>query len=204
MTACSSPTPPPPTATLLPTDTPLPPPTETPLPPTATFTPAPTETATPVPFTPTWTFTPVPSATLTKIAFEDAIWVYYIAPADKGGGCGEEAVPFSIGLPKTGLVANDAAEAIRRLLSYRNPTFGNYFNPIGYSAISLNSVEFDAGTGNLTVMMNGTYTPPEGGCDASHVKMQVFRTARQFKEVKGTDIMMNGVAFNDILARKQK
>lgn len=194
-------TPVPPTATFTavpPTETPTLTPTETPIPPTETPTALPTDPPTETP-----TEEPTPTHTPPPVAFKDAIWVYYIE-LETGGpdGCGDTAVPFSINLPKTGNIENDVTNAMRALLSYRGLNFGDYYNPLAHAEMSLSSVDFNEKTGNLTVEMSGAYPSSRDKCDNSRVRAQVFKTVRQFKEVSGTDIRLNGNSFGDRVANK--
>lgn len=177
--------------------------TETNSPPTATEMPIqqPTDTPTPTELPPTATMTPEPTVTPQPVAFRDAIWVYYI-DLDTGGpdGCGDTAVPVSIGLPRTGNVAQDVEAALRNLFSYKRPDFGPLYNPIYLSNITLNSVTFNDSTGILNVNMTGTYVHSKDSCDNTRVKNQVLRTVMQFPQVKGKNLEFNGGSFGDYVA----
>jgi len=190
------------------TQTPVPSPTatETALPPTETQIPTaqPTDTPVPTELPPTDTDTPAPSATSQPLAFKDAIWVYYIE-LDTGGsdGCGDTAVPVSIGLPRTGNVAQDVETALRNLLSYKRPDFGPLYNPIYLSNITLNSVTFNESTGYLSVIMTGTYVHTKDSCDNTRVKNQMLRTVMQFPQIKGKNLEFNGGSFGDYVANSR-
>jgi hypothetical protein len=190
------------------TQTPVPSPTttETALPPTETQIPTaqPTDTPVPTELPPTDTETPAPSATSQPLAFKDAIWVYYIE-LDTGGsdGCGDTAVPVSIGLPRTGNVAQDVETALRNLLSYKRPDFGPLYNPIYLSNITLNSVTFNESTGYLSVIMTGTYVHTKDSCDNTRVKNQMLRTVMQFPQIKGKNLEFNGGSFGDYVANSR-
>jgi len=190
------------------TQTQLPSPTlmETALPATATQTPTvqPTDTSVPTELPATVTATPEPTATNQPLAFNDAIWVYYIE-LDTGGpdGCGDTAVPVSIGLPRTGNVAQDVEAALRNLLSYKRPDFGPLYNPIYLSNITLNSVTFNESTGILNVNMTGTYVRSKDSCDNTRVKNQMLRTVMQFPQIKGKNLEFNGGSFGDYVANSK-
>ena len=195
---------------LAPTETltPLPSPTmtETALPATATQIPTMQSTDTPLPTEAlaTITSTPEPTATNQPLAFNDAIWVYYIE-LDTGGpdGCGDTAVPVSIGLPRTGNVAQDVETALRNLLSYKRPDFGPLYNPIYLSNITLNSVTFNESTAFLNVNMTGTYVRSKDSCDNTRVKNQMLRTVMQFPQIKGKNLEFNGGSFGDYVANSK-
>ena len=190
------------------TQTPLPSPvmTETNLPPTATQMPTiqPTDTPAPTELPATDTITTEPTATNQPLAFKDAIWVYYIE-LDTGGpdGCGDTAVPVSIGLPRTGNVVQDVEAALRNLLSYKRPDFGPLYNPIYLSNITLNSVTFNDSTGILNVNMTGTYVRSKDSCDNTRVKNQMLRTVMQFPQIKGKNLEFNGGSFGDYVANSK-
>lgn len=192
-----------PTVTPTPTETPLP--TETPtLTPTATltFTPPPTATDTPVP-TDTLVPTIPPSPTVTqeptKIPFNESVWIYYIEMIDEKN-CEGKPVAISINIPRTGDVVTDVSNALRALLGYHGQWWGELYNPLAPAVLTVENVEFNPGSGNLTVAMSGAYQSSRNSCDNRLARDQFWSTVRQFKEVKGTDITLNGGSFGDRLA----
>lgn len=180
--------------------------TETTLPATATQLPTaqPTDTPAPTAMPATDTSTPEPTVTNQPLAFKDAIWVYYIELGTGGpDGCGDTAVPVSIGLPRTGNVAQDVEAALRNLLSYKRPDFGPLYNPIYLSNITLNSVTYNDSTGILNVNMTGTYVRSKDSCDNTRVKNQMLHTVMQFSQIKGKNLEFNGGSFGDYVANSR-
>lgn len=219
LTACSAPTqaPPtptitsiPPTATMLPpTDTPLP--TETPLPPTNTPSPTPTKapptstaTETAIPSdTPTASPTIVPTsstaqaASLLSAASKDIVWIYFIQQGTGGPICGDTAVPVGSGVEQSGDIEEDLDKALSVLFSYNDDNVGGLYNPLSKSNLRVNGVNFNSDNGLMTVDLSGTYKPTGDKCDNTRVKAQVWQTIRQWREVKATNIYLNGIPFGD-------
>lgn len=181
------------TPTDIPTETPQPSatPTETPLPsatPTETLTPTPTDT-------PTATLPPpTPSG-------EDAIYIYYVQ-LDNGGpvGCGDTAIKINTGQWRTGDVAQDVKTALQRLFSSRYQYYGNLYNGLYASNISVDTVSFKAFDGVVSIRLSGTYGRTDDRCDNSRSRAQIWSTIRQFSGVKTIDILLNGNLLGDILA----
>lgn len=200
-TFLASPTPIPPTAT--PTDTPIPPtstPTETPVPPTATpsATPPPTETPT-ITFTPTATDTPVPTETPSG---EDAIYIFYIQKPE-GKGCGGTAVPVNTGLRRTDNPLENVRLALSRLFSFHTLEWGNLYNPLALSSISVADVYM---TGNeLTIQLTGDLVRTGDPCDNSRMRNQIWSTMRQFPEFRRGHInaFFNTSLLGDLLEGKK-
>lgn len=200
----------PPTATMLPpTDTPLP--TETPLPPTDTPSPTPTEapptltaTETVIPSdTPTASPTMVPTSSAAQAgsqlpaASRDIVWIYFIQQGTGGPICGDTAVPVGSGVEQSGDIEEDLAKALKNLFSYEDDFVGGLYNPLSKSNLRVNGVDFDSDNGLITVDFTGTYKPTGDKCDNTRVKAQVWQTIRQWREVKATNIYLNGIPFGD-------
>ena len=205
LAGCAAETPPPPTATLpLPSAT-LPPPTATyTQTPTETLVPTSTSTETPLP---TDTTTPTPSDTPTATlppptpSGEDAIYIYYIQlDTDGPVGCGDSAIKINTGQWRTGDIAQDTAAALKRLFASRYQYYGNLYNGIYASNISVDSVTFKSFTGEISIRLSGTYGRTEDRCDNSRSRAQIWSTIRQFADVKTIDILLNGNLLGDILA----
>lgn len=196
--------PPTPTVSPLPPSPTLAPPT--PQPPTPTFTEAPT-TATST-HTPSPTATETPTATPTAVvaipassgwgASGSALLIYYIK-LDTGGdvGCGDSAVGLSTGNKRSGDIAGDVKLALQKLLANKNKYSGEFYNPVSLSNISVESVEYNGKTGLITVHLRGTYIRSGDDCDNTRVKAQVWNTIRQFRDIKMTNIYLNGGPFGD-------
>lgn len=198
-----------PTATLLePSPTPVQP-SQTPTDiPTATPQPTATPTETPLPSaTPTETLTPTPTDTATATlppptpSGEDAIYIYYIQ-LDNGGpvGCGDTAIKVNTGQWRTGDVAQDVKTALQRLFASRYQNYGNLYNSLYASNISVDSVTFKASDGVVSIRLSGTYGRTGDRCDNSRSRAQIWSTIRQFSGVKTIDILLNGNLLGDILA----
>lgn len=203
-------------ATLLPTNTS----TATSLPPTATLTEVPsTETPTAVPSdtavplpTNTPTTTPTETATPTVTANPDSssgsglggvgtVLIYYIHQGTGGPVCGTDSVVgVGSGVKGSGDVARDVKEALKKLFSYKNKKVGELFNPLHRSNIKVQAVEFNPGSGLISVHLTGSYKPTGNDCDNTRVKAQVWTTVRQFSAVKATNIFLNGIPFGDRLS----
>ena len=205
LAGCASSTPLLPTATQpLPSPT-LPPPTATQtLTPTETLTPSPTPTET---LLPTDTLTPTPSETPTATlppptpSGEDAIYIYYIQLDTEGPvGCGDSVIKINTGQWRTGDIAQDTATALKRLFTSRYQYYGNLYNALYASNISVDSVTFKSFTGEISIRLSGTYGRTEDRCDNSRSRAQIWTTIRQFSDVKTIDILLNGNLLGDILA----
>ena len=205
LVGCAGETPPPPTAT-------QPLPSATLPPPTATFTQTPTDTLVPTSTStetplPTDTLTPTPSDTPTATlppptpSGEDAIYIYYIQlDTDGPVGCGDSAIKINTGQWRTGDIAQDTATALKRLFASRYQYYGNLYNGIYASNISVDSVTFKSYTGEISIRLSGTYGRTEDRCDNSRSRAQIWSTIRQFSDVKTIDILLNDNLLGDILA----
>lgn len=185
-----------PTNTLLPpTDTPVP--TRTPLPPTATPTTAvPTDT-------PTETATASPTVVVTQAGASlpsgsrDSVKIFFILQNTDGPICGDTAVSVNSGIKRSGSISKDTAEALKQLFSYKSEYVGNLYNPLFRFKFRVNSVEFDDDDGLITVELTGHYEQPKDKCDNTRVKAQIWQTVRQWRDVKATNIYLNGIPFGD-------
>jgi hypothetical protein len=105
------------------------------------------------------------------------VWIYFIQPDTGGPICGDTAVGVSSGVPRSGDIADDTAAALR-----------------------VNNVSFNDGNGLITVNLSGTYKPSGDDCDNTRVKAQIWQTIRQWRQVKATNIYLNGIPFGDRLS----
>jgi hypothetical protein len=184
-TPTSTNTPEPPTATPIPTDTPVPTPTVEPtLPPTNT--PFPT-----LPPPPTLTNTP---------SGQKAIYIYYIQKKTGGNvACGDTLVPLTVNLYRTASVEEDIERALNTLFSFHSAEFGELYNPLYLSKLSVVSVEFDAG-GKTVVNLQGDIKLSDDKCDSSRIFAQLVATIRQFPLVVGNpSIHLNGAGIKNFL-----
>ncbi|MDD5469065.1 MAG: GerMN domain-containing protein, partial [Anaerolineales bacterium] len=172
-----------PTPTPIPTNTPEPPtptsiPTDTPVP-TATIVPTLPPTNTPFP-----TFPPQPSATNTPTN-QKPIYIYFIQK--KTGGtvaCGDSLVALTSGQYRTDKLEPDIETALRQLFIWHQANFGELYNALYLSNLSVVEVEIDAG-GKIVVDLSGEVEVSEDKCDKSRIFAQIVATIRQFPGVSG-------------------
>ncbi len=184
--------------------------------PTASLTPTlentPTQTSTPEPSAiPSPTATIMPSETITPTATaapptpsgEDAIYIFMVQ-SDSGGtvACGDSLVSINTGVWRTGDVESDVRTALQRLFVKQQYIAGLY-NHAYLSNIQVDSVNFKAFQGILSIRLSGTYVRTGDRCDDRRVREQVWNTIRQFSGIKTIDILLNGNLLGDILAGGQ-
>jgi hypothetical protein len=129
---------------------------------------------------------------------DNPIRIYYIQ-LNVGGpvACGDNVIGLGIGEARTSDISKDAEKALQRLLSNKSEYVSGLYNPLYRSNIKVDSVEFRRSNGLITVNLRGTYSKPEDDCDNLRVKAQVWKTVRQFRGVKATNIYLNGIPFGD-------
>ena len=184
-TPTSTNTPEPPTSTPNPTDTPLPTPTIEPtLQPTNT--PFPTLEAPP-------TMTSTPSG-------QKAIYIYYIQKKSGGNvACGDTLVPLTVNLYRTKSVEEDIGRALNTLFSFHSAEFGELYNPLYLSNLSVVSVSYDP-TGKTVVDLKGDIKLSNDKCDSSRIFAQLVATIRQFPGIVGNpSIQLNGAGIKNYL-----
>lgn len=218
--ACSSTTASPQTALPSPTEQLATTPTAIPVEPTATDTPTQentaTATATLAPSaTPSLTPTVAPSETSTPEdtptvtaapptpSGEDAIYIYMIQIGNGGPiACGDSSVPINTGVWRTGDMESDVRTALQRLF-VKQQFIAGLNNPAYLSNIQVDSVNYKAFQGILSIRLSGTYVRSGDRCDDRRVREQVWSTIRQFSGIKTIDILLNGNLLGDILAGSQ-
>lgn len=212
ISGCAAPAPLLPTATLAPTATEiavLPSATNT-LSPTATSTRTPvaptvTQTLTTTPF-PSETPTTSPTATATNQAPATAtrrpgaalpggsgsgVFVYMIVQNGGGkDGCGD-TVKVAVPIQRSKDTGKDIEAALDMLFTMKSKYYGNLYNPVSYSTLRVQDVEF-TDSGGLTVWLSGKYKPTGNDCDNILVKSQIWSTAKQFGGISGTAFYING------------
>ncbi len=176
--------------------------------------PSPTETAPPTvpPPTATSTSTPEPTATSTPSetptetlppptpSGDDAIYVYYIQlDTDGPVACGDSVIRANTGVARSGDIEQDVSTALKRLF-FKREFIGALYNPVYLSNIEVESVDFKAYEGEVSVKLKGTYVRSGDRCDDSRVRAQVWSTIRQFPGVKTVYILLNDNLLGDILA----
>ncbi len=183
------------TATAVPTNTPQPTATQPKPSATATATALPTETATATPtVTPSQEVASLPSASKGSVSF------FLIQEQVGGSICGDAAVAVGAGVDRTGSISDDVSNALKQLFSLKSEYVGGLLNPLFRSNLRVNSVNFNSKNGLITVELTGTYKPTGDDCDNSRVKAQIWQTIRQYRDIKATNIYLNGIPFGDRLS----
>lgn len=116
--------------------------------------------------------------------------------------CGDSLVPINTGVWRSGDIAVDVAEALRRLFVKQEYIVGLY-NPAFRSNISVDLVDYHAFNEEISIRLSGTYVRSGDRCDDGRVRAQVWTTIKQFGGVKTVDILLNGNLLGDILATRQ-
>ena len=91
------------------------------------------------------------------------------------------------------------SKALKQLFSIKSEYVGGLLNSLYRSKIRVNKVEFNDKNGLITVDLQGSYKPTGDPCDNTRVKAQVWSTVRQYKQVKATNIYLNGIPFGTSL-----
>ncbi len=132
---------------------------------------------------------------------EDAIYLYYIQLNTDGPvACGDSLIPLNTGVARTGDVEADVAVALGRLF-YQREYFGNLYNALFRSNMSVTRVEFEENTGLVNVYLDGTYVRSGDRCDDRRVRAQVWTTIRQFKVIKTVYILLRTSLLGDLLGQ---
>jgi hypothetical protein len=87
------------------------------------------------------------------------------------------------------------SKALSILFANKSQYWGELYNPVSFSNLSVENVSFDDGL--ITVNLRGTYIPSGDDCDNTRVKAQVWSTIRQYRDIKRTNIYLNGGPFGD-------
>lgn len=123
--------------------------------------------------------------------------------SDDPKDCDYIAVRINTGMRRTGDVTADVKTALRSLFVKRQ-YYGSLSNPVYLSNISVQSVDFKTFTGEVSVLLTGSYVRSGDSCDDGRVRAQIWSTIRQFPEVKSIFILLNGNLLGDILAPGRK
>lgn len=119
--------------------------------------------------------------------------IYFIALDDNGQngtavGCNDSLVPVTITLdPPTPAVMT---AAYTRLLSIKDQTYNNYYNPLFQSDLKLDTINIV--NREALVYLTGTWNPPEGDCIEAQMRAQLRQTALQYSTVDYVTIWLNG------------
>jgi len=113
--------------------------------------------------------------------------------------CGDSLVAANTGLERSGDVEADVRNALERLF-FKRQWFGNLYNPVYRSNLSVASVKFNSDSGLVSVYLKGTYVRSDDRCDNGRVRAQIWTTIRQFEGVKTVYILLNENLLGDILA----
>jgi hypothetical protein len=189
-----------PTPTATSTETPVPP-TPTPVPPTETPIPTPTETLPPLP---TDTQLPPPTSTAippTSTPSGKPIYIYFIEKNTGGNvGCGDSLVAITTGVYTKDVLLVDIEQALRQLFLYHTEYFGNLYNPLYKSQLSVGYVDYSSGGDRIEVDINGKLDMTDDACDGGRIWAILIATIRQFPGIPGNpDISVNGVGIKNLI-----
>ncbi len=162
---------------------------------TFTITPSPTSTS-----TITQTATASPTLTNTPYGFipENGILIYFVQRGTGGPiGCGDSLVKLWTGYVRTGDIVADMTTAINALFRAGHYQ-GSLYNATYLSSLQVVGVDFDSGRAD--VYLDGSYSVPVDGCDASRYQSQVRATAQQFGEVNRFVPWVRDKLLEDLLA----
>jgi hypothetical protein len=130
--------------------------------------------------------------------------IFMIAVDDKGQtgtavGCGDSAVPVMVEIPPTQAVLKSALDAI---LATKVQYYGQsgLYNALYQSDLQLESVSIDS-SGKASVYLTGSLKMG-GECDTPRVQAQLEQTVRQFPNITGVAIFINGRPIAEVLSLK--
>ena len=126
--------------------------------------------------------------------------MYYILL--KTGGpiaCGDSLVKANTGIWRSGDIEADVRTALERLF-FKRKNFGELYNPVYLSNMTVSSVDFNSYTGLISLQLDGTYVRSGDRCDDRRVHDQIWSTIRQFKGIKTVYILLRTALLGDILA----
>jgi hypothetical protein len=132
--------------------------------------------------------------------------IYLIAQDDNGAsgeviGCGDSIIPVTreVNLPEEPTARIGAALA--DLFSLHDQFYGEsgLYNALYQSTLAVDTVTIDPATGQATVNITGQYLLG-GACDNPRFQEQIQRTARQFPDVAGVTILINGTPLDQIVS----
>jgi len=123
----------------------------------------------------------------------------YFIQLNTGGavGCGDSVIGVGTGVQTTGNISKDVSAGLKALFAADFKYSSGLYNPLYISRIRVDRVKFDSKTGLISVWLHGTYKPSGDDCDNTRVKAQVWSTARQFRDIKMTNIFLNEIPFGD-------
>lgn len=164
--------------------------TPTPNPPTATI--LPTETLTPTASrtaTAALTDTPTPSETATsyptRISFgnlpkpvPNSVRLYFIQKETGGPICGNDLISVGTDIPRTGRIAQDVKAALTRLFSYHSEYMGDLYNPSHRTDFKVKKVTLSGGV--LDIKLAGSFDNLKDKCENEMLKSQIWSTFQQF------------------------
>lgn len=173
---------------------------------TATPNPSPTSTQTPITL-PTDTPSPTATPTTTRSAGIDPnalLIYYYVVGSGSPGECGDRAIPFSLGVLKTGDPVADVKTALNALFGNSQPFVGGFENPIGSSNIKIEDVFLSANGRFVQVIASGTVIKNKADyCQWARIREQVRTTLNRAAAPLTVDIQFNGKPFNDFVSGDQ-
>jgi len=117
--------------------------------------------------------------------------------------CGDSLFKANTGLWRSGDIEADVHTALERLF-FKRKNFGELYNPVYLSNMSVSSVNFNSYTGEVKIQLDGTYVRSGDRCDDRRVHDQIWSTVRQFKDIKIVYILLKTALLGDILATGEK
>ncbi len=154
------------------------------------------------------TATPNPTASATGIATVGAgnqVQVFLIALEDNGTsgpavGCGDSAVAVNRDVALPSDIEGIITTALGQLFSIHDQTYGEFglYNALYQAQLAVDSVVLDE-AGHATVNLSGTFSL-SGVCEDARFRAQIEETIRQFPEVTGVSVLINGEALEDIVS----
>jgi hypothetical protein len=129
----------------------------------------------------------------------DRIQVYLIAPDDasctgKRVGCDDSVVAAVRPVAPTAKALEASVEA---LLTWPERSGSPaLYNALGHSALAVDTIDRDRGV--ITLRLTGEIRLRDS-CDAPRVRAQIVETVRQFPEVRGVIVYVNGRPLNELL-----
>jgi hypothetical protein len=126
--------------------------------------------------------------------------IFLIRQQTGGPICGDSAIPVATLIKRSGDIARDVEAGLKLLFSIDEKMVQDLYNPLYKANLKVVEVSFNEKTGLIDVFIRGVYPQPKDPCDNTRVREQVWQTVKQFKEIKSTDIILNGYPFGDKLS----
>jgi hypothetical protein len=131
------------------------------------------------------------------------IYIYFVQLKTGGNvGCGDSLVPVQTNVSTTDDMIKNVQLALQQLFLYHVANFGNLYNPLYKSEITVSSVDYGP-SGQVVVELTGKYGKTDDACDGGRVFAMLQKTIRQFPGIGGNpSISLNGVGIKNWLYTK--